>query len=92
MEQPTLEQDSGAWIAFTQIAFVLALIGMVIGIWLLPVDLWVRGYLAMGFFFVVSSTITLCKTTRDNHEARKLINRVSAAKTEKLLHDYDLKG
>jgi len=90
MEQPTLTQDSGAWIAFTQIAFALSVLAMLVGIWLLPVDLWIRGYLAMGFLFAVSSTITLCKTSRDNHEARKLINRVHEAKTEKLLHEYDL--
>lgn len=92
MDQPTLTQDSDAWVAYTRIAFTLSLIAMVIGIALLPLDLWVRGYLGMGLFFTVSSTITLCKTARDNHEARKIINRISEAKTEKLLHEFDLKA
>lgn len=92
MEQPTLTQDSPAWIAFTQIAFVIALGSMVAGICLLPLEPWIRGYLAIGLFFVVSSTITLCKTARDNHEAKKIVNRLQEAKTERMLHDYDLKG
>jgi len=91
MEQPTLAQDSPAWIAFTYIAFFIALSLMVVGIYLLPVDLWMKGYLGMGLFFTVGSTITLSKTLRDEHEARKFVNRVHEAKTEKMLTDLDLK-
>jgi hypothetical protein len=90
-QQPRLSQDSAAWQVYTYIAFTLSLVLMVLGILNLPVEPWVRGYLGIGLFFTVSSTITLCKTSRDNHEARKLVNRISEAKTEKLLHDYDLK-
>lgn len=91
LEQPRLSQDSSAWQVYTYIAFALSVGLMVLGILNLPVEVWVRGYLAMGLFFTVSSTITLCKTSRDNHEARKMVNRISEAKTEKLLHEYDLK-
>jgi hypothetical protein len=53
------------------------------------VDLWIRGYLAMGLFFTVSSTVTLSKTLRDRHESERLVNRLKSVKTERLLHEYE---
>ena len=51
------------------------------GIYELPV---MRGFLGMGLFFTVSSTVVMTKTMRDDHEGRKLIKRLSNAKTEKM--------
>jgi len=90
MEQPTLHQDTPAWIAYTQVSFVLSLGLMVMGIVILPVDLWIKGYLGTGLFFCVSATLTLSKTLRDNHESRKLVNRINEVKTEKMLKEFDL--
>ena len=90
MEQPTLNQDTPAWVFFTQISFVMALVAIVGGIWILPVVLWIKGYLLMGLFFTVSSTITLSKTMRDSHEAKKIVNRISEVKTERMLKEFDL--
>jgi hypothetical protein len=92
MDTPTLSQDTPAWRAFVSIAFGLSVTLMVVGIWVLPVVLWIKGYLAMGLFFTISSTLTLSKTVRDHHEAQKIVNRVSEAKTERLLKEFDLKG
>jgi hypothetical protein len=87
MEVPGIHQESPAWIAYVHISFVLSIMLMCIGIWVLPVTLWIKGYLAMGMFFAVSSSLSLSKTLRDQHEARKLINRVSTAK---MLKEFDL--
>jgi hypothetical protein len=90
MEQPTLTQQSPAWLAFVHISFVLSLALMIIGIAILPVDLWIRGYLAIGMLFTVSATINLSKTMRDEHEAKKIVNRLQEVKTEKILKEFDL--
>lgn len=45
----------------------------------------------MGVLFSIGSCFTLSKTVRDNHEARKLINRVSEVKTERMLSEYEMK-
>jgi hypothetical protein len=90
MEQPTLTQQSPAWLAFVHISFVLSLALMIIGIIILPVDLWIRGYLAIGLLFTVSATINLSKTMRDEHEAKKIVNRLQEVKTEKMLKEFDL--
>ena len=93
MDTPEIHQDSSAWIFYVHSSFVVSILLMCIGIWMLPVTLWIKGYLAMGLFFVISASLSLAKTTRDQHEARKLVNRISTAKTEKILFakDFDLK-
>ena len=49
-----------------------------------------KGYLTMGLFFCVGSSFTLAETVRDNHESKKLINRITEVKTEQMLKDYEL--
>jgi hypothetical protein len=46
--------------------------------------------MAIGLYFTVSSTLILAKTIRDAHEASKLINKISDARTEKMLKDFEL--
>jgi hypothetical protein len=92
MDRPDIHQDSPAWIFFVHVAFAVSVTLTGIGIYLLPVDLWIKGYFAMGLFFTIGSTITLTKTLRDAHEGRKLINRLTEVKTEKLLQDYEMRG
>ncbi len=89
--QPTIQRDSDAWIFQTWVAFVASVIMLSLGIYFAPIDLIIKGYFGMGLLFVISSTFTLAKTIRDKHEADKIINRVTSAKTEKLLYDYELK-
>jgi len=84
--------NTGGWITFTYIQFVLALGMSAIGIWVIPVDLTVKGYLAMGFVFAVSATFTLAKTVRDEHEARRMANRLDEARAEKLLMEVGRAG
>lgn len=87
---PTMQKDSPAWIFFVWISFGVSTFLMSLGIYYLSVDGWIRGYMVMGLFFVVGSCFTLSKTVRDNHEAQKLINRVTEAKTEQILSKYEL--
>ncbi len=76
-----------AWVLFTYISFIVSL-GMVgLGIILLPIDLWMRAFLAVGTLMLVQSCITMTKTQRDIHENARLLNRIEDARTEKLLMD-----
>lgn len=92
MENPGLSQDTPAWRTYVCVSFALSLGLMVVGIAVLPVTLWMRGYLAMGLFFTVSATLTLSKTLRDQHEASKIVNKLSEARTERILKEFDLKA
>jgi len=91
MDHPTLLRDTSAWIFFVWASFASAFLLTSLGICYAPVNWWVKGYLGMGLFFTVGASFTLAKTIRDNHEMQKLINRVVDAKTEKILHDYELR-
>jgi hypothetical protein len=89
-EAQPIQRDSAAWLFFVRASFVVALAANVLGIVYLPVTPWIRGYLGMGLFFVVASAITLTKTLRDDHEARRLLNRIDQVKTTRLLKEYDV--
>ena len=85
----TLERHSPAWVFQVWAAFVLAFATTLVGILYLPVEGWIRAFLWTGEAFLVTSSFALAKTVRDNHEAEKLVNRLSDAKTEKLLREFE---
>jgi hypothetical protein len=78
-------QHSGAWVAFTYASFIGSAAMVALGILFMPMDIWVKGYLAMGVVMLVQSCITATKTIRDVHEGRRMVNRIEDAKTERLL-------
>jgi hypothetical protein len=86
MSNPVLHH-SHSWIIFTYVSFAAALAMVVGGIVLMPLDLAMKGYLAMGVVMLIQSCMTLTKTIRDNDEAGKLVNRIEDAKTDRLLLD-----
>ena len=88
MDENGLQRDSAAWLFFVKASWVASVAAAGVGIFFLPADLWVKGYMAMALLFVIGTSITLSKTIRDAHEAQRLINRIADAKTEKILHEY----
>ena len=84
-----VHRDTPAWIFQVWASFLISVVASGIGIFYLPVDLWIRGFMSIGLLFTITSSFTLAKTVRDNHEAEKLINRVKDAKAEKLLREYE---
>jgi len=88
MDEHGLQRDSAAWLFFVKSSWAVSVLATGCGIVYLPVDLWVKGFMAMGVLYVIGTSFTLAKTLRDQHEAHKLINRISDAKTEKILKEY----
>ena len=88
MDERAIQRHPGGCMFYVKAALGISPGLMILGIVWLPTDLWIKGYLVMGSMFVVGSTITLAKTLRDDHEARRLVNRISEAKTERLLKEY----
>lgn len=85
MENPTPRGDTAAWIVQAWASFALALGATGWGILNLPVDMWVRGYMAMGMLFTVGSSFTLAKTMRDLAESKRVSAVVQSAKVEEIL-------
>lgn len=85
---PDTQLNSASWLFFTKASFVISLLATALGITFMPTDLTTKGYLALCGLFLVNSTITLSKTMRDQHEGERLINRISEARTQKILKEF----
>ena len=70
--------DTSAWKLIVWVAFgaAVALTGW--GLYRMAISHWQKGYMAVAWLFLVSSTFTLAKTVRDQHEA-DLIERGATA-------------
>ena len=87
---PTMNpNNTQAWTTFSYASFAAAAGMTAIGIWAMPTDIWVKGYLAMAMVFLIGSCFTLAKTIRDDHESKRLAKRIEDAKAEKLLMEID---
>lgn len=71
--------DTQAWVLQVWASFTMALLLMAIGVYNMPADLWIKGYIGIGAFFVLATSFTLSKTIRDNHEASRLREAAQAA-------------
>ena len=80
-------KDSDAWKLFTMVSWGLAAAMMAGGIYFLEASFAAKGFYAMSAIMLVHTSITITKTLRDAEEAKRFINRVEDAKTEKLLMD-----
>ena len=85
MNQNQTPLHAPAWVFFTYASFAGSLAMLILGVAILPIDLWMRAFLFMGILMLVQSCITMTKTQRDLHEGSLLRNRIEDAKTEKLL-------
>ena len=83
-----IQSNSSGWLFYVKASFALALLATGLGIVFAPIDLLVKGYLGICALFLVSTTITLSKTLRDEHESQRLLNRISEAKTKQLIKEY----
>ena len=82
-------QHSAAWVTFTYVSFSASAFMVAVGVYVLPVDLWIKGYLSMGIVMLIQSCVTLTKTIRDMHEGSRLVNRIEDAKAERILMDFN---
>lgn len=82
-------QHSPAWVFQAWASFILSISVLSIGIAYMPIDPWKKAFLGMGVLFAVTSTFSVAKTTRDLHEAKRLITRLDEARVEKLIGEHD---
>lgn len=85
---PLPPRNTTAFFAQAAISFGVASLAVGIGITYLPVDRWIRGFLAVGCLFLVSSAFTLAKCVRDQQEYA-LVSRAEQARLEKFLSEHD---
>ncbi|TXS94185.1 hypothetical protein FV139_11345 [Parahaliea maris] len=89
MEQYEISGSTSAWDIFVRLSFGIAVGSTLLGIYMMPGELIVKGYFLISSLFLVYATITMSKTIRDRHESERLHNRISEARTSKILRDMD---
>ena len=85
----SFQKHSSSWVSFSYLSFGAAGTMLALGLYMMPLDLWGKGYLAMGILMLVQTTVNITKTLRDNAESEKLIRKVEDARTEKLLVKFN---
>jgi hypothetical protein len=84
-----VSKTTPAFFAQAVASFAVSCGALVVGIAWLPVDPWVRAFLATGALYTVSSAFTLAKCIRDRQEEGYLSSRVDRARVDKLLAEHD---
>lgn len=83
------QKPTSAFYAQAGISFAASLTAVLIGTAYLPVNGWMRAFLALGTLYVVTSAFTLAKCVRDQHEASSVVHRVDEARLERFLAEHD---
>ena len=90
LQNEEISKVTPAWIVQVWASFSVAIATTAIGIVCLPIDAWQRGFLGMGLLFSVGSSLSLAKTLRDDHESKRLLNRLRDAKAEKIIREHEM--
>lgn len=86
-ELPT--KTTNAFFVQAAISFGVALITMILAVCYLPVDPWIRAFLALGTLFLTTSSFTLAKCVRDAQENQAVVARLDQARVDKILSEHD---
>ena len=87
MQSGTLNPHTSSWNFLVWTGFIVSFGATAIGLIVAPLHIWVKAFLGMGVLFITVSCFSLAKTLRDQHEQRKLVNRINEARTERLLSE-----
>jgi len=89
MNPNTPIKTTPAYLVQSIISFAVAMMVVVLGEMRLPVEGWTRAFLGIGTLFLVSSSFTLAKVIRDQHESENVVSRIDQARLERLLAEFD---
>jgi hypothetical protein len=89
MDSNNPHKPTAAFFAQAVASFGTALTAVSVGIIYLPVNAWIRGFLAIAVLYVVTSSFTLAKVIRDQQDTSNVVRRVDQARLDKLLTDHD---
>jgi hypothetical protein len=89
MSTPNTTKTTSAFYLQAGISFGIALLTMILAVIYLPVDPWIRAFLALGTLFLTTSTFTLSKCVRDAQETQAVYARLDQARVDKILSEHD---
>ncbi|GAA1765551.1 MULTISPECIES: YiaA/YiaB family inner membrane protein [Streptomonospora] len=86
---PVRPSTTSAFYLQSALSFGVSAVAVGTGIVFLPVDAWMRAFLALGVLYVITSAFTLAKCVRDRQEETTVSGRVDQARLDKLLAEHD---
>ncbi|MEZ5094933.1 MAG: YiaA/YiaB family inner membrane protein [Nocardioides sp.] len=89
MTKPTQPMNTNGFFVQATVAFGVSVLAMLVAIYFMPVDPWIRAFLALGTMFLTTSSLTLAKVVRDAQEERYVVARLDRARVDRLLADSD---
>jgi hypothetical protein len=89
MSTPNSPKNTNAFYLQAGISFGVALLTMIMAVFYLPVDVWVRAFLGLGVMYLTTSAFTLAKCVRDSQENQTVYARLDQARVEKILAEHD---
>jgi hypothetical protein len=72
MTSPVPRKTTTAFFVQAALSFGVALVAAGVAVVYLPVDPWVRSFLALSLLYVITSTFTLAKCVRDHQESTEM--------------------
>lgn len=82
-------KNTSAFYAMSAISFGVALLALLFAVLYLPVDPWVRAFLALATLYLTTSSFTVAKVIRDNQENQYVASRLDQARVDKILAEHD---
>lgn len=86
---PSPGKNTAAFFAQAALSFGVALFAMLAAIYFMDADPWIKAFLGLGTLFLVTSSFTLAKVIRDNHEDASVVHRIDQARLDKMLAEHD---
>jgi len=85
----TTAKNTTAFAAQAAISFGAALFAMLVAIYFMQTDPWIKGFLALGTLYLTTSTFTLAKVVRDMQEDSTTVHRLDQARVDRILAEHD---
>jgi hypothetical protein len=85
----TTTKNTTAFAAQAAISFGASFFAMLVAVYSMDADPWVKGFLALGTLYLTTSTFTLTKVVRDMQEDNTVVHRLDAARLDKVLAQHD---
>ena len=82
-------KNTAAFALQAAISFGASLFAMLVAVYFMDADPWVKGFLALGTLYLTTSAFTLAKVVRDQQEDQRVFHRIDQARVDKLLAEHD---
>ena len=82
-------KNSAAFYLQAVVSFGVAMFAVLVAVYYLPADPWIKAFFALSICYLVTSSFTLAKVIRDRLEDEMIFSRLDQARLEKALAQHD---